>query len=203
MSKASNQIVTATERNKEQKQKEDFATQNYRQEDVLSADVVAREKRERLLAENQKKQEKTKTKNFDFNFLSDEEFEAEVEYFGYTPHSDLVILIAPKIKIANTEIQMTPDIKNKLMAEQLDKLAQGFRVIAISQKAKIQNTTLVGEQVFEEYKVGDYLFYNGPLIMLHSFQPLNEDLMFYQIRNMDVRFSVTQQQVLKFLEDKE
>lgn len=207
MAKASPQIVTATERNKEQQQKEDFATSNYPTADVLGTDVVAREKRERLLAATQEQEAaKAKKNNQDFNFIDDETFEKELVYLGYTPHSDLILLIAPKIKTPDSAIHLTPDTKNKFMTDQLDKLPSAMRVLAISQKAKMQNTTISAEtsasftdqRVFEEFKAGDYIFYNNNLIMLNNMQPLSKDLMYYQARNMDVRYSITQEQALKF-----
>lgn len=199
MSKASNQIVTATERNKEQKQKEDFATSNYNTEDVLGTDVTSREKREKLLAASEAATEAKATKqNIDFNFLTDEEFQAELDHLGYTPHSDLILLIAPKIKTPDSTIHLTPDVKNKFMTDQLDKLPSAMRVLAISQKAKMQNTTITSKDVvFEEFKVGDYVFYNNNLIMINNMQPLSKDLMYYQTRNMDVRYSLTQEQAIK------
>ena len=141
----------------------------------------------------QEKKEVVVAKNFDVNFISDEDFKVEQEYFPIRPHSDLILVVGPRVE-NSTEGALKLDEKtaNDLLNEKLNKLGAAFRVIAISQKLTSQDMGGIG------YTVGDYVTFQSPLRLLKTVSPDDSTLAYYEVRNIDVKYSMTQTTALKF-----
>jgi hypothetical protein len=198
----------ASLRDKEDQQRTDFATgESQRKVDIepLSAKTLK-------LAEEAAKKDvvtKKKPKNFDVNFIADEVFDRELEYLPMKPHSDLVICIGPRVENSTkSAIQIDERSANKILDEKLNALGAAFRVLAISDGVQLQRLKFLADvlNVAEDidilasyhYAIGDYALFQSPLRLLTTFSPEDPTLAYYEVRNMDIKYSMTQEDALKF-----
>ena len=143
----------------------------------------------------QVKEEEVKPKNFDLNFIEDDLFFSEVAYLPIRPHSDLILVLGPRVENSSASaIKLDEKAANELLNEKLNKLGAAFRVVAISQK--LQDATVQPGGI--GYTVGDYVTFQSPLRLLKTVSPEDSTLAYYEVRNIDVKYSMTQATALKF-----
>lgn len=199
MSKADPRIKgDAPLRDLEAKQREDYATSNYAPlVDVTGSDIKRAEEAARKPKVEEKKK---KVANFDVNYISDEDFKKELDFLPYKPQADVVLLLGPRINVPKNKggLELPEATVKQMISEELDKLGQAFRVVAISQKAG--GFDLQGNFLPLTVEVGDYIIYKGNFqpLNVEVMSPLSPELAYYQVRYMDVQYSMTQEAVERF-----
>ena len=179
-----------TQRDRENKQREDFAGAVAPDLHMPNGDVLKGKPKA-----FQVKEEEVKPKNFDLNFIDDKVFNVELAYLPIRPHSDLILVLGPRVENSTSAaLKLDEKTANDLLNEKLNKLGAAFRVVAISQK--LQDTTVQPGGV--GYTVGDYVTFQSPLRLLKTVSPDDSTLAYYEVRNIDVKYSMTQSTALKF-----
>lgn len=189
-----------SQRNADQKDKEDYATNNYPTlVGVDGSNIQKAEAVQKTKAEEEKKVVK-KPKNSDFNYIDDQTFLKELAYLPFVPQSDLILLLGPRIKprTVDSAIKLSEREEQELLKVELDKLAQGFRVLAISKKAF--GVSLNGEYLPATFDLGDYAIYKGNIFRLSPdiMSPESDDLGYYQVKYMDIQYTVSAKDAERF-----
>lgn len=177
-----------SQRDLENKQRDDFHAGNAAD---LNMPLITR----KAPAPFVEKEEKKKVKNFDVNYIDEKTFQVELAYLPIRPHSDLILVLGPRVENSSASaLKLDEATANKLLDEKIKALGASFRVIAIS--SKLQNEQVMPGGI--GYTVGDYVTFQSPLRLLTTVSPENEKLAYYEVRNMDVKYSMTAASVENF-----
>ena len=135
----------------------------------------------------EEKEVEKKPKNFDVNYIADDVFQKELAYLPIRPHSDLIICLGPRVENSSASaLKLDETTANKLLKDKLDKLGASFRVLGISHKLLNEQVTPGGVG----YTVGDYVTFQSPLRLLTTVEPDDKTLAYYEVRNMEVKYSM-------------
>lgn len=218
MSKATSQITDGDSlKNQEQTDKENYATQNYPQEGVGASEVRAAEKKVR---EDDQKEVEVKEPTFNVNFVSDEEYEKELQALIYSPQGESIIVLGPRVQqsksVSSGVLKLDEATKKRLLDEQLQHHEPGYRVLAISPQVISQildmakktmpmmededeyNSNLMAFVSAVFYKTGDYVFSPRSQVIrqMEFIYPNNPNLGYYEIFHREVAGFIRHEDIL-------